>query len=139
MRGADRTTTKQADRMDGETRTDRMRDGNIIPAILLALMLALGWAGAVFALTPEEVLALKKAGVGDETIRMMIRQETDGKRPAPGHAMGRRELRDGGGGDAVEYSTGRSEAPSGSETQQQQMDRAWDMLRHLIVDKRKAD
>lgn len=115
-----------------------MRYRTLIPATLLVLMLSFG-AAAVFALTAEEVLALKKAGVGDETIRMMIRQETEGKRPALGHAMGRREIRDDGGGDAIEYSTGRSATPSGAETAQQQVDRAWDMLRHLIVDTRKAD
>ena len=116
-----------------------MRYRTLIPATLLVLMLSFGGAAAVFALTAEEVLALKKAGVGDETIRMMIRQETEGKRPAPGHAMGRREVRNGGGEVSIEYSTGRSATPSGAETAQQQVDRAWDMLRHLIVDTRKAD
>jgi len=116
-----------------------MRDRTLIPATLLVLMLAFGGAAAVFALTAEEVLALKKAGVGDEAIRMMIRQETDGKRPAPCHAMGRREIPNGGGETSIEYSTGRSATPPGAETQQQQVDRAWDMLRHLIVDTRKAD
>jgi len=44
-------------------------------AILAALAL---WAGSVMpaaALTPEEVIRLKKAGVSDETIRMMMEQE----------------------------------------------------------------
>ena len=35
----------------------------------------------VFALTPEEVLKLKKAGVSEETIQMMLEQEREGKVP----------------------------------------------------------
>jgi hypothetical protein len=116
-----------------------MRYRTIIPAILLASMLAGGLPAAVFALTVEEALALKKAGVGDETIRMMIQQEKDGKKPAPGNAMGKREIRDGQGGVSIEYSTGRSAPSAGADTQQQEVDKAWEMLRHLIVDTRKTD
>jgi len=116
-----------------------MRYKTIIPAILLVSMLAGGWPAAVFALTAQEVLALKKAGVGDETIRMMMQQEKDGKKPAPGNAMGKREIRDGKGDVSIEYSTGSSAPSAGADTQQQQVDKAWEMLRHLIVDPRKAN
>lgn len=115
-----------------------MRYKKIIPAILLVSLLAGGRPAAVFALTAQEVLALKKAGVGEDTIRMMIQQEKDGKRPAPGNAMGRREIRDSQGDVSIEYSTGQS-APSAGPDTQQQVDKAWEMLRHLIVDTRKTN
>ncbi|MBA4396494.1 MAG: hypothetical protein C0394_03805, partial [Syntrophus sp. (in: bacteria)] len=86
-----------------------------------------------------EVLALKKAGVGDETIRMMMQQEKDGKRPAPGAAMGKREIRDSRGDASIEYSTGGSAPSAGTDSQQREVNKAWEMLRHLIVDTRKAD
>lgn len=111
----------------------------IIPAILLISMLTCGWPAAGFALTAEEVLALKKADVGDETIRMMMQQEKDGQRPATGNAMGRREIRNSQGDVSVEYSTGRSASSAGTDSQQQQVDKAWEMLRHLIVDTRKTN
>ncbi|MBA4422402.1 MAG: hypothetical protein C0390_04770, partial [Syntrophus sp. (in: bacteria)] len=42
----------------------------IVPACLIGLLGI--WPGAVFALSPEQVIALKKAGVSEETIRLMI-------------------------------------------------------------------
>jgi hypothetical protein len=126
-------------RVKNPERTGAMRYKTIIPAILFVSMLAGGQPQASFALTAQEVLALKKAGVGDETIRMMMQQEKDGKRPVPGNAIGKREIRDGQGDVSIEYSTGRNAPPAGAETQQQQVDKAWEMLRHLIVDTRKAN
>jgi len=116
-----------------------MQYKTIIAAGLLVCMLAGGQPAASFALTSEEVLALKKAGVGDETIRMMMQQEKDGRKPSPGTAMGKREIRDGQGDVSIEYSTGSSAPSAGADSQQRQVDKAWEMLRHLIVDTRKAD
>jgi len=115
-----------------------VRYKTIIPAILLVFMLAGVRPASVIALTAQEVLALKKAGVGEETIRMMMQQEKDGKRPVPGNAIGKREIRDGQGDVSIEYSTGGS-AAAGADSQQRVVDKAWDMLRHLIVDTRKGD
>jgi hypothetical protein len=120
-------------------RTGAVRYKTIIPAILLVFMLAGVRPASVIALTAQEVLALKKAGVGDETIRMMMQQEKDGKKPAPDNAIGKREIRDGQGDVSIEYSTGSNAPAAGTDTQQQQADKAWDMLRHLIVDTRKAN
>lgn len=102
-------------------------------------MLAGGLPAAGFALTAAEVLALKKAGVGDETIRMMMQQEKEGKRPSPGADMGRREIRDSRGDVSIEYSTGGGAPSAGADLQQRQVEKAWEMLRHLIIDTRKAD
>jgi hypothetical protein len=115
-----------------------MRHKTIITAILIVTILACGWPTALFALTTEEVLKLKKAGVSEETIRMMIQQEKDGKRPATDREMGRREVREGDK-VTVEYSTGRNTTSDNAETQQQQIDRAWEMLRDLRIDSRKTN
>lgn len=45
---------------------------------IICMILGLLWAGAAWGLTPEEVIKLKKAGVSDETIQMMLEQERAG-------------------------------------------------------------
>ena len=106
-------------------------------SVLTILMLVCGGPSAVFALTPEEVLALKKAGVGDETIRVMKQQEREGMASAKEPAMGKREIRDSRGDVSIEYSTGPGKSSGVSDVEQQKADRAWEMLQHLIVDSRK--
>lgn len=106
--------------------------------VLTILMLVCGGGpSAVFALTPEEVLALKKAGVGEETIRVMMQQEREGMASAKEPAMGKREIRDSRGDVSIEYSTGPGKSSGVSDMEQQKADRAWEMLQHLIVDSRK--
>jgi hypothetical protein len=71
--------------------------------VLVALVLTLlGINGEVCALTPEEVLKLKAAGVSEETIQLMLRNESENKVSADkleqGYAtdlMGTWKLRDG--------------------------------------------
>ncbi len=46
-----------------------------ILAMLAVVGLLAAWTLPAAALTPEEVIRLKKAGVSDETIRMMMEQE----------------------------------------------------------------
>ncbi|MCE5282534.1 MAG: hypothetical protein LLG93_10575, partial [Deltaproteobacteria bacterium] len=60
-------------------------------ASLLVLLPAVG-----LALTPEQVIALKKAGVSDATIQLMIQQE-ENTRKAPEDTIGRREIKDSQG------------------------------------------
>ena len=67
-----------------------------------------------FALTPEEVLKLKAAGVSDETIQLMIQKEQEDKVPAEmrqqGYAtdqMGTWKLKDG----RTIHSTGKRQRP----------------------------
>lgn len=115
-----------------------MPSGKSLTAIIMALALAAGTASTARSLTVEEVLALKKAGIQDETIRIMMQQEKEGKRPDV-EVMGKREIRDGRGNVSVEYSTGGKMSSDASANQQQQVDKAWEMLRHLIVDARKTN
>jgi hypothetical protein len=106
-------------------------------AVTVLVLLICGWASLVLALTPEEVLALKKAGVGDETIRMMMQQEKEAKVSAKDQTMGRQEVRNSRGEFSIEYSTGPKMPTGVRDAEQQKMDRAWEMLQHLIVDTRK--
>ncbi len=49
---------------------------------LFFLMLLFGFPPSPKALTVEEILALKKVGVSDETIQMLLEQEHLGRAPA---------------------------------------------------------
>jgi hypothetical protein len=46
--------------------------------LVLGLLLGLVGASSAWGLTPEEVIKLKKAGVSDATIQMMLEQEKSG-------------------------------------------------------------
>lgn len=99
-----------------------------ITTIVVSIVLGVGWA---WALTPDEVIKLKKAGVSDETIRLMIQQGNN-----PADQMGTREVKDADGNTSINYSTG---APPRQNSQQQQVDEAWKMLQNqnVIIDKRR--
>jgi len=88
-----------------------------------------------WSLTSEEVLALKKAGVGDETIRLMILQEEAARRRDTSD-MGVKEVKDAEGRTVIVYSTGPSGPPIDA-SQREELERAWDMLRRIIIDGRK--
>ena len=102
----------------------------LLKIALAAMIVVLGVSWA-WALTPDEVIKLKKAGVSDETIRLMIQQEQN-----PADQMGTREVKDADGNTSINYSTG---APPQQNSQQQQVDEAWKMLQNqnVIIDKRR--
>jgi hypothetical protein len=87
-------------------------------------------------LTAEQVLQLRKAGVSDQTIQMMIAQEREAKDNA-GDGMGVREIRDKDGNVVVVHSTGRSKTIDYSEQERQKLEKAWEILRNIIVDGRR--
>jgi hypothetical protein len=87
------------------------------------------------ALTSEQVLELRKAGVSDKTIQIMLQQENDAKKSRD-TGMGQREIRDDQGNSVVVYSTGRSTRSASDEEEKQKVEKAWEMLQHLIIDKR---
>ena len=90
---------------------------------ILVLMGAAAWA-----LTPEEVVRLKKAGVGEETIRLMLEQERQG-----GGAPMAQE------GDQVIYRAG---SGSAADAQRHQQHEAWkekqslEALKGMVIDQR---
>ncbi|MDX9746588.1 MAG: hypothetical protein WCX84_09810 [Syntrophales bacterium] len=88
------------------------------------------------ALTPEQVIQLKKAGVQDATIQLMISQEMAGENRNPYDTMGTKEIRDADGNTVVIYSTGKPGGGAFDPEEREKLDRAWEMLRNLIIDAR---
>jgi hypothetical protein len=90
-------------------------------------------AGIVLALTPEQVISLKKAGVSDETIQLMIRQEQEAAAGTADASAGRKEIKDRDGKTVIIYSTGRH-AGNNRSKEEKQTEKAWKMLNNLIID-----
>lgn len=106
----------------------------MIPALLLVLLLA---ASPCQGLTADQVLKLKKAGVSDRTIQLMIEQEREAKE-SPYDTIGVREIKDKDGKTVVVHSTGRSKIDPGEE-ERKRVEKAWDILRNIVVDDRRRE
>jgi cytochrome c-type biogenesis protein CcmE len=104
--------------------------------VLVLIALSCTW---VYALTTEEVLKLKKAGVSDETIRTMIEQEKAAAERNPSDQMGVREVKDAEGNVSVNYSTGAPAASTQNQSEQEKVEKAWKMLQNqnMIIDNRR--
>ncbi|HPX56002.1 MAG TPA: hypothetical protein PK425_05610 [Syntrophales bacterium] len=87
-----------------------------------------------YALSPEEVVKLKKAGVEEKTIRMMIAQEMEAANRNPYDSLGTREIRDRDGNTVVIYSTGRPAGSNLDREEQEKLDRAWEMLQNMVIE-----
>jgi hypothetical protein len=109
---------------------------NVLPVYLAILLIPLWTATPCFGLTVEQVLQLRKAGVSDRTIQLMIAQEREAGEN-PGDVMGVREIRDKDGNVVVVHSTGRSRTIDYSEQERQKLEKAWEILRNIIVDGRR--
>ncbi len=92
------------------------------------------------ALTVEEILLLKQNGVSEATIQMMLHSESQARdqNAATNEAMGIRTIVRPGGRPAIVYSTGRDDSDHRDADARLQEERAWEMLRHIIVDTRSA-
>jgi len=110
----------------------------MIKTAMVAMIVVMGvsWAHA---LTTEEVIKLKKAGVSDETIRLMIEQERAAKERNPSDQIGVREVKDAEGNTSVIYSTGAPTAPTQGGSEQEKVEKAWKMLenQNMIIDNRR--
>ena len=104
--------------------------------VVMIVVVGVSW---VWALTPDEVIKLKKAGVSDETIRLMIEQERAGGQPNPADQIGVREVRDAQGNVTVNYSTGAPPANTQNQSEQEKVEKAWKMLQNQnrIIDNRR--
>jgi len=81
-----------------------------------------------YAITPEQIIELKKAGVSDETIQIMLEQEKEGTRV----------INDGQGNVYIIYSTGKSVRKERADIKEEEkIERAWKMLENIIIDKRR--
>ena len=93
-----------------------------------------------YALTSEQIIRLKEAGVEDQTIRMMILQERElqaRERENPADLLGTRVVKDGDGNSAMIYSTGKSRENDAGGAEQEKVEKAWKMLQNMIIDNRK--
>lgn len=104
--------------------------------MVLGVFLLIGFSvSQAMALTAEQVLALKKAGVNDRTVQLMIQQEISA-RQSTGNGAGMREIKDKDGNVVIVYSAGDPPSPP-DVSEQENVDRAWDMLHRVIIDGRK--
>lgn len=91
------------------------------------------------ALTVEEVLQLRNAGVSDETIQLMIEQEMLRESSSdPDRNMGVRRVEEPDGRRSTVYSTGKAEDRQdvGEESEWEKREKAWEMLDNVIIDTR---
>jgi hypothetical protein len=109
----------------------------ILRIIVVACLVGLAGLtpATVFALSPEQVIALKKAGVSEETIRLMIQQEEQAQKN-PDDAIGRREVKDSQGNTIIIYSTGRSTSGEKNDEEKRKVENSWKMLQNLMIDGR---
>ncbi len=92
-----------------------------------------------FSLTVEEVVKLKKAGVSDETIQLMIQQETVSKKADdPYKNTGVRKVTEPDGRSSTVYSTGENDDREkyDEESEREKREKSWDMLDNIIIDGR---
>ena len=92
-----------------------------------------------FSLTTEEVIKLKKAGVSDETIQLMIQQEkTSKKADDPYKNTGVRKVTEPDGRSSTVYSTGENDDREkyDEESEREKREKSWDMLDNVIIDGR---
>jgi hypothetical protein len=99
--------------------------------------IVVGFSNYCYSLTPEQVIQLRKAGVSDKTIQMMLQQESDAKEANPYDQMGVREIKDKDGNIITIYSTGRSTKGASRDSEDENVEKAWKMLQNMIIDKRK--
>jgi len=104
-------------------------------AILAGWLAIAFFAGISYALTPEQVIALKKAGVEDRTIRMMIEQEKEAAEN-PADQIGSREIKDKEGKSVIIYSTGKTRQQA-VDPEQEKVDKAWKMLQNMTIESRR--
>ena len=110
----------------------------------LGLICCLVWGmpAATAALTAEEILLLKQNGVAETTIQLMLQSEMQARSinaKAAAETMGIRTIPRPGARAAIVYSTGTGDQDLRDEEERLKEERAWEMLRHLIVDTRAAD
>ena len=111
-----------------------------IPRIFCALLVSLPCFAA--ALTVEEILLLKQNGVSEKTIQMMLESEQRAQTlnaSASEPRMGVTTITRPDGKKAIVYNTGREGQDARDAEERLKEERAWEMLRHLIIDTRSTN
>lgn len=96
--------------------------------ILLTLTGLVSFTFSAFALTADEILHLKKSGVSDKTIELMIQSEMEEKNRADS-AIQITDTK-----TATIYSTGKPAPTAASQQEKLNVERAWEMLKNLSVE-----
>ena len=111
-------------------------------AVFSLFFILSNWASA---LTVDEIIRLKKAGVSDETIRMLMELEQekmqDSKKPSHNHTekMGTWNVKDPSGKEVTIYTTGTEksgEEDDAGDIEAEKREKAWEMLQNLVIDGR---
>ena len=120
----------------------RGRTAGYFCSIMVCLILIFGVTAGAFALTTEEIIKLKKAGVSDETIQLLIKTEHEERerhrRYDPGRMVGSKEITlPDGRKQIIYYSvTDPVEAERQRKEEEEKLEKSWDVLKHLIIDQR---
>ena len=111
----------------------------MIKYVLLALLFIFmnNFLSLCHALTSDQIIKLKKAGVSDKTIQMMIEQERDARQENPSDLIGVREVKDKEGNVVKIYPAGRSTRESAGDAEEAKVEKAWKMSQNMIIDDRK--
>lgn len=104
-----------------------------IACAVLVVALQVDW---VHALTAEQIIRLKKAGVSEETIRIMLEQEKETRDHNSCDRFGVSEIKDAQGNATIIYSTGAASTPARGDSEQEKVEKAWKMLQTSIIDAR---
>jgi hypothetical protein len=95
------------------------------------------FVGTLHALTVDEIIKLKQAGVEDRTIQLLIEQEKV-KREATGGLGVKETTRPDGGKDVTYFSvTTPEEERKVQQEEQEKMEKALEILRNIIIDDRR--
>jgi hypothetical protein len=91
----------------------------------------------LYALTVDEIIRLKEAGVDDKTIQMLIEQERTIREET--RELGVKEIeKQGGEKDKIYYSiTPAEEENKGQREEREKLEKSWEMLKNIIIDERK--
>lgn len=106
---------------------------------IMLVLACLVWVlpAAAAALTVEEILLLKQNGVSETTIQMMLQSEIEARRHrARADPLGIKTITRPNGHPAIVYSTGGDDHDRQKAEERLKEERAWEMLRHIIVDTR---
>ena len=107
--------------------------------MLMVGCLWLSFCPSCLALTAEEILLLKQHGVSESTIQMMLQSEIEGKRhQLKDNPMGITSIDRPNGRPAIVYSTGSGDRDRRLDEERLKEERAWEILRHIIIDTRGA-
>lgn len=107
--------------------------------ILLIITIVILLPNVSFSLTVDEVIKLKKAGVSDETIQLMIQHEMQREKLSdPYKNIGVREIEEPDGRSSTIYSTGEIEDRGDyeEESEREKREKAWEMLHNIVIDNR---